>query len=166
MRPKVRRYLTHMGCSEDLAEDITADACLAILDRWDRLHADPAYSGKEPINYLYTIARREFAKRGPRYDRRRQREQLSESPSDETGAHIDRPDESARDRIGEALLELPVRLREVVWLRHVERFTTKETAAIMYASESKIKCWLAMAVKQLRRHYTTIMGEDSKETTP
>jgi RNA polymerase sigma factor (sigma-70 family) len=149
MRPKIQTFLRRCGCEAGLAEEIAADSCYEVLRRWDVLRANPAYAGKEPASYLFKIAKRGFRARGPIEDRRNDRYPLidiSDILFEEPTLTLTGTDGDVCDRVHEVLLQLPPRDRQLVWLRHIERFSTKETAAIMNMSESNVKTKLAAAL--------------------
>ncbi|GAA0969575.1 hypothetical protein GCM10009550_76420 [Actinocorallia libanotica] len=154
------RFLLRSGCERGLAEEIANDASHIVLSRWTQLRADPAYAGKEPINYLLKVAQRRFGLEGPKHERYVTGHSLIDTAStfiDDLFPVLPMPDDGICDLVQDVLLQLPVRDRQVLWLRHAQRFTLKETAEIMTARERNIRLWQANAEARFRSLYEAVL---------
>jgi RNA polymerase sigma factor (sigma-70 family) len=136
-REPIRRWLIASGCSALEAEDVVHDSILAVRERWARVR-----TLDRPQAYWYKVAWRLFAReqalQAARY--------LTGDPDERLKALPDPADAVAavdRRELAMALLrELPLRQRQVFWLRRAAGFSTKGTASILSIVPGTVKSQL------------------------
>jgi RNA polymerase sigma factor (sigma-70 family) len=154
--PRLTRYLISTGCPPQDAEEYTNDGCRIVVDRWDRLLADPKYGGRPPRAYLYKVTTQLWHRHGPREKTRREAlVDLSDSGFDVLQV-VSNSDEIAVDRVVAARIvqsafsKMPMPERQVLWLRHAEDFSTKATAGILDIPEGTVKYRLSLAIDHFK----------------
>jgi RNA polymerase sigma factor (sigma-70 family) len=137
-RNELRGYLIHVcRCPEHEADDITQDAFLAVREQWDHVR-----DYEKPKAYLYKVAERRFFRlRGQQTGKSFQGdpEPLMAAVPDPADAF------SAADNREAALAllrQLPLRQRQVLWLRNGAGFSVAETAQILSVSDGTVKSQL------------------------
>jgi RNA polymerase sigma factor (sigma-70 family) len=136
-REPIRRWLIASGCPAHEAEDAIHDSIMAVRERWGHVR-----TLNKPQAYWYKSAWRVFARglalRAARY--------YPGDPDDRLKALPDPADAAAavdRQQLAMALLrELPLRQRQVLWLRRAAGFTTEETAGILSITPGTVKSQL------------------------
>jgi RNA polymerase sigma-70 factor (ECF subfamily) len=136
-REPIRRWLIASGCPAQEAEDVIHDSVLAVREHWGYVR-----TLDRPQAYLYKVAWRVFA----RAQELRARRYLPGDPDERLKALPDPADAVAaveRRELGMALLrELPLRQRQVFWLRRAAGFSTEETAGILSIVPGTVKSQL------------------------
>ncbi|MBO0822934.1 MAG: sigma-70 family RNA polymerase sigma factor [Actinobacteria bacterium] len=155
--PRVLKYLINSGCPPPLAEEITSDGSLIVIDRWERLRADPRFAGTQPRSYQFHVSTNLWRRYGPAETRWRQG--LAGLVTDET-VRVPAPavglDEAVVDRLtAQAVVGVTLPLidrphRQVLWLRLAEQFSGPETAKILTISPGTVKSRLHYAVRRYR----------------
>ncbi|AIR97691.1 SigE family RNA polymerase sigma factor [Streptomyces glaucescens] len=136
--------LAHLLTGEaDAADDIAADALLALWHRWDRVRA-----ADHPVAYargvVANLARTRI--RGAVRERRRialfwsQREERTENP--DVAGVVD---------VQDALRRLPFRKRACVVLRHAFDLSEKDTALALGVSVGTVKSQTSKGIAELQR---------------
>jgi RNA polymerase sigma factor (sigma-70 family) len=136
-REPVRRWLIASGCPAHEAEDAVHDSVMAVRERWEHVR-----TLDKPQAYWYKAAWRVFARgqalRAARYH--------TGDPDDRLKALPDPADAVAavdHRQLAMALLrELPLRQRQVYWLRRAAGFSTEETAGILSIAPGTVKSQL------------------------
>lgn len=154
-RDQIRRFLIRAcGCPEHEADDVVQDTIMVIRDKyWERVR-----TLQKPSAYWYKIADRRFR----RTQGQLARERAYRDPQEHLRDLADPADPlSAVDLglVGMAVFrQLPLRQRQVLWLREGVGFSTKETAQILGISEGSVKSTLHDAkanLEKLRRDGAT-----------
>jgi len=136
--------LAHMLTGEaDAADDLAADALLALWQRWDRLR-----SADHPLAYargvVANMARERI--RGAVRERRRIAPFWSRHPETTSG-----PDVAAVLDVRSALARLPFRKRACVVLRHAFDLPERDTAAVLGVSVGTVKSQTSKGMAELER---------------
>lgn len=141
---RVFRLAYRMAGDEALAQDITQDTFIRAFDRIDGFRGASSLS-----TWLYAIANSVALNALRKVKRLRARE----AGLDE-GAEIGAPDRRAepdlKDRLREAIDELPVKYRNVFVLHDVEGFTHVEIAGMLGIEVGTSKAQLSRARAKLR----------------
>ncbi|MGC4957756.1 RNA polymerase sigma factor [Actinomadura citrea] len=153
--PHLRRFLQMNGCPPECADELTNDACKIVYDRWERLRDDPRFQQVLPRAYLFRVGARKWHRCRP--SEQRWRNFLTDVDNDSLNQPIT-VDTAERvvDRVvtwevvRKALAQMDVPARQVLWLRHAEDFSTRETAQILQVADGTVKYRLHGAVKQFR----------------
>ncbi|MBA2450496.1 MAG: sigma-70 family RNA polymerase sigma factor [Chloroflexi bacterium] len=148
LHPEIFRYLVrHLGGRREMAEDLTEEVFLKVLERIDKYQ----FRGLPFSAWLYRIARNHLID----HVRAQPKQPLC---SLESGAEIaERGAELVLDRqldqqeLSSALSRLTAEQQQVVKLRFLMGQTTAETAAAMEKTEDAIKKLQARGLAQLRR---------------
>lgn len=127
----------------DLADDIAADAFVALWDRWDRFAA-----AGDPLSYARGIVANIARTRIRGLVRERRRLMLA-GPLNQDLA--DDPDVPAMVDVQEALRLLPFRKRACVVLRHGLDLSERETARILGISVGTVKSQTSRGLAELNR---------------
>jgi len=144
-RNELRGYLIRVcGCPEHEADDITQDAFLAVREQWDHVR-----DYEKPKAYLYKVAvSRFFRLRGQQVGK-----YLQGDPEPLLVAFPDPADAFAaadrRDAALALLRQLPLRQRQVLWLRRGADFSIAETARILSISDGTVKSQLHDAIARI-----------------
>jgi RNA polymerase sigma-70 factor (sigma-E family) len=142
--------LAHLLTGEkDVADDLAADALVALWQRWDRLRA-----AQHPVAYargvVANLARQWTRSRG----RERRRIALFWSLDAE---HVDGPDVAVVQDVRAALTRLPFRKRACVVMRHALDLSEKDTAAALGISVGTVKSQTSKGMAELKR----LLGADT-----
>jgi RNA polymerase sigma-70 factor, ECF subfamily len=145
-REAVRSYLiSSYGCSGSTADDVLQDSILAVREYWERVR-----TLEKPAAYLYKVAGRRL--------QRQQGERAQHEPGgDCRELLLATPDPGDGYRAVEermtamALLrDLPLRQRQVLWLRRAAGFTAAQTAEILSIRPGTVKSSLHDAETRLQ----------------
>jgi RNA polymerase sigma factor (sigma-70 family) len=130
----LRSYLRACGCPAHDADDVAQDSFLAVRGQWDHVRTYDS-----PKAYLYKVAVRRFG----RLRKEQARKDFPVDPGEHAFAYPDPADAiAAADRRAEAmtlLRQLPLRQRQVLWLREAVGFSVAETADILSISAGTVK---------------------------
>lgn len=144
---RIRGYLIGIcGCAEHEADDVVQDTILLVREYWERVRAL-----QKPEAYWYKIAGRRWR----RLQGERAREHAYRDPQEhlrDIPAPAD-PLETINSGLAAMaiLRRLPLKQRQVLWLRLGLGFSTAETAGIMDISEGTVKSQLHDAKAGLER---------------
>lgn len=127
----------------DAADDLAADALVAIWHQWDRVRA-----AEHPAAYARGVVTNLARSRIRSMVRERRRVALFWA---QRSQHADGPDMPAVLDVREALRRLPFRKRACVVLRHAFDLSEKETAATLGISVGTVKSQTSRAVAELER---------------
>jgi RNA polymerase sigma-70 factor (sigma-E family) len=127
----------------DAADDLAADALLAMWRRWDRVQA-----AEHPVAYARGVVANLARSRIRALLRERHRVALFWA---QRGEQVHDPDTPAVLDVREALRRLPFRKRACVVLRHAFDLSEKETAAILGISVGTVKSQTSRGVAELER---------------
>lgn len=138
-------FYRYTGVASDVAEDLAADAVERIITKLPQLKKASAYDA-----WMWSIARNLLRS----YWRSTSRPKVVEPPSPEPS----RPDELAviaeeHREIAEALQELSLRDRELLWLREVLGLDYREIARRVDANPATIRVACHRARQRLREAY-------------
>lgn len=159
--PRVLRYCMRMTNDRRVAEEIAQETWLAV---WS------ARSGYQPNGQFIVwllVATKHRCLNVRRGDARRSRvlvaepeEGLDRTPADDPGA-LDRiiQDEERR-RVGQALAELPVPMREALTLRYAEALAYEQIAQVTGANTSTVRSRVFHGVKRLAE----LLGQSKMHT--
>jgi RNA polymerase sigma-70 factor (sigma-E family) len=125
------------------ADDLAADAMLALWHRWDRLRA-----ADHPVAYARGVVANMARNRTRRAIRERSRISLLWNGRTE---RTDEPDTAAALDVRAALARLPFRKRSCVVLRHAFDLSEKETAQALGISVGTVKSQTSKGMTELRR---------------
>ncbi|MDN3293257.1 SigE family RNA polymerase sigma factor [Streptomyces ficellus] len=136
--------LAHLLTGEaDAADDLAADALLALWHRWDRVRAadhPAAYARGVVANLARTRIRSAV----------RERRRIALFWSQHSG-HVDDPDIPSVVDVQGALRRLPFRKRACVVLRHAFDLSERDTALALGISVGTVKSQTSKAMAQLER---------------
>lgn len=149
---RVFRYLLARIGDPDLAEDITAQVFLRLIEKVGIFRIGPRDNVAIFSAWLYRLAHNKMV------DVLRSHKRTQESPL-EHAAHVvsGQTMEAVEDhldfqRVLDTLRVLNDQQREVIVLRFVEELSIAETAQIMQKSEGAVKALQHRALESLRRH--------------
>jgi RNA polymerase sigma-70 factor (ECF subfamily) len=133
--PRVLGLLTVVAGDPDIAREVTAEAFVRALERWDRVEAmdsPAAWTYRVAVNLLRRRMRRAaFEKR-----------LLPEAPAPV-------PSPAIESELWDAVRALPVRQRTAVALRYVCDLSQEEVAAIMNVAAGTVSATLTAARRRL-----------------
>ncbi|MER6622745.1 SigE family RNA polymerase sigma factor [Streptomyces sp. NPDC000931] len=136
--------LAHLLTGEaDTADDLAADALLAMWHRWDRVRA-----ADHPAAYARGVVANLARTRIRSAVRERRRIALFWSPREE---RIENPDVPGVVDVQEALRRLPFRKRACVVLRHAFDLSEKDTALALGISVGTVKSQTSKGMTELQR---------------
>jgi len=136
--------LAHMLTGEaDAADDLAADALLALWHRWDRVRA-----ADHPVAYARGVLANLARTRIRSAVRERRRVALFWS---QRGENVENPDVPAVVDVQEALRRLPFRKRACVVLRHAFDLSEKDTALALGISVGTVKSQTSKGMAELQR---------------
>jgi RNA polymerase sigma-70 factor (sigma-E family) len=136
--------LAHMLTGEaDAADDLAADALLALWHRWDRVRA-----ADHPVAYARGVVANLARSRIRSAVRERRRVALFWSQRDE---RTDDPDVAGVVDVQDALRRLPFRKRACVVLRHAFDLSEKDTALALGVSVGTVKSQTSKGMAELQR---------------
>ncbi|CAL9431585.1 RNA polymerase sigma-E factor [Streptomyces sp. enrichment culture] len=127
----------------DTADDLAADALLALWHRWDRVRA-----ADHPAAYARGVVANLARTRIRSAVRERRRIALFWSPREE---RTENPDVPGVVDVQEALRRLPFRKRACVVLRHAFDLSEKDTALALGISVGTVKSQTSKAMAELQR---------------
>ncbi|MHC0428945.1 SigE family RNA polymerase sigma factor [Streptomyces sp. O3] len=127
----------------DNADDLAADALLALWHRWDRVRA-----AEHPVAYARGVVANMARSRIRGAVRERRRITLFWTPRD---ARTDDPDIPAVVDVRAALGRLPFRKRACVVLRHAFDLSEKDTAQALGVSVGTVKSQTSKGMAELQR---------------
>ncbi|MGV9548132.1 SigE family RNA polymerase sigma factor [Streptomyces ardesiacus] len=127
----------------DAADDLAADALLALWHRWDRVRA-----ADHPVAYARGVVANLARTRVRSAVRERRRVALFWSPREE---RTEDPDVAGVVDVQEALRRLPFRKRACVVLRHAFDLSEKDTALALGVSVGTVKSQTSKGVAELQR---------------
>ncbi|WP_194910854.1 SigE family RNA polymerase sigma factor [Catenulispora rubra] len=125
------------------ADDLAADAMLALWHRWDRLRA-----ADHPVAYARGVVANMARNRTRRAIRERSRVRLLWAGRTE---RVEEPDVAGGVDVRAALARLPFRKRSCVVLRHAFDMSEKETAQALGISVGTVKSQTSKGMAELRR---------------
>jgi len=136
--------LAHLLTGEkDAADDLAADALLALWHRWDRVRA-----ADHPVAYARGVVANLARSRIRSAVRERRRISLFWSQREE---QIENPDVAGVVDVQEALRRLPFRKRACVVLRHAFDLSEKDTALALGVSVGTVKSQTSKGMAELQR---------------
>lgn len=139
--------LSRLAClltgEADAADDLAADALLALWHRWDRVRA-----AEHPVAYARGVVANLARGRIRGAARERRRIALFWSPREE---RAEAPDVAGVLDVREALRRLPFRKRACVVLRHAFDLSEKETALTLGVSVGTVKSQTSKGLAELKR---------------
>ncbi len=136
--------LAHLLTGEaDSADDLAADALLALWHRWDRVRA-----ADHPVAYARGVVANLARTRIRSAVRERRRVALFWSPREE---RTENPDVPGVVDVQEALRRLPFRKRACVVLRHAFDLSEKDTALALGVSVGTVKSQTSKGMTELQR---------------
>ncbi|MGW7281844.1 SigE family RNA polymerase sigma factor [Streptomyces sp. NPDC054844] len=136
--------LAHLLTGEpDAADDLAADALLALWHRWDRLRA-----ADHPVAYARGVVANLARTRVRTAVRERRRVALFWAQREE---RTEDPDVAGVVDVREALRRLPFRKRACVVLRHAFDLSEKDTALALGVSVGTVKSQTSKAMAELQR---------------
>ncbi|MEU9204487.1 SigE family RNA polymerase sigma factor [Streptomyces sp. NPDC048332] len=138
--------LAHLLTGEaDAADDLAADALLALWHRWDRVR-----DADHPVAYARGVVANMARTRIRSAVRERRRIALFWAPRG-AGDAVDDPDVSAVVDVQGALRRLPFRKRACVVLRHAFDLSERDTSLVLGISVGTVKSQTSRAVAELQR---------------
>ncbi|MFD4229120.1 SigE family RNA polymerase sigma factor [Streptomyces sp. NPDC058545] len=144
--------LAHLLTGEaDAADDLAADALLALWHRWDRVR-----NADHPVAYARGVVANLARTRIRSAVRERRRIALFRAPR-EGGYAVDDPDVSTIVDVQGALRRLPFRKRACVVLRHAFDLSERDTSLVLGISVGTVKSQTSRAVAELQR----LLGPDT-----
>ncbi len=143
--------------SSDGADDLAADALVAVWHQWDRVRA-----ADHPAAYARGVVANLARSRIRSLVRERRRVALFSSQGSD---HVDDPDVSAVVDVQAALVRLPFRKRACVVLRHAFDLSERETARTLGISVGTVKSQTSRGIAELERLLGPLDGEGEPPTT-
>ncbi|MFJ1895711.1 MULTISPECIES: SigE family RNA polymerase sigma factor [unclassified Streptomyces] len=146
--------LAHLLTGEaDAADDLAADALLALWHRWDRVR-----NADHPVAYARGVVANLARTRIRSAVRERRRIALFWAPrGGGDGYAVEDPDVSAVVDVQGALRRLPFRKRACVVLRHAFDLSERDTSLVLGISVGTVKSQTSRAVAELQR----LLGPDT-----
>ncbi|MFD5312944.1 SigE family RNA polymerase sigma factor [Streptomyces ardesiacus] len=141
--PQLARPPHRLRGEPDAADDLAADALLALWHRWDRVRA-----ADHPVAYARGVVANLARTRVRSAVRERRRVALFWSPREE---RTEDPDVAGVVDVQEALRRLPFRKRACVVLRHAFDLSEKDTALALGVSVGTVKSQTSKGVAELQR---------------
>nr|WP_236058442.1 SigE family RNA polymerase sigma factor [Streptomyces sabulosicollis] len=138
--------------SSDGADDLAADALVAVWHQWDRVRA-----ADHPAAYARGVVANLARSRIRSLVRERRRVALFSSQRSD---RVDDPDVSAVVDVQAALVRLPFRKRACVVLRHAFDLSERETARTLGISVGTVKSQTSRGIAELERLLGPADGED------
>ncbi|WP_344447820.1 SigE family RNA polymerase sigma factor, partial [Kitasatospora nipponensis] len=140
---ELARFAHLLTGEKDAADDLAADALLALWQRWDRLR-----EAQHPVAYARGVVANLARERIRSAVRERRRITLfwSRSPEETAG-----PDVAGVLDVRAALARLPFRKRACVVLRHAFDLSEKDTAAALGISVGTVKSQTSKGMAELER---------------
>ncbi|ALV36491.1 SigE family RNA polymerase sigma factor [Streptomyces sp. CdTB01] len=136
--------LAHLLTGEaDAADDLAADALLALWHRWDRVRA-----AEQPVAYARGVVANLARTRIRSAVRERRRVSLFWSQREE---RTENPDIAGVVDVQEALRRLPFRKRACVVLRHAFDLSEKDTALALGVSVGTVKSQTSKGMAELQK---------------
>ncbi|MEU9860782.1 SigE family RNA polymerase sigma factor [Streptomyces sp. NPDC047971] len=136
--------LAHVLTGEtDAADDLAADAMVALWHRWDRVR-----DADHPVAYARGVVVHLVRSRIRGAVRERRRVALF---WDRRSEHVDDPDVPAVVDVRSALRTLPFRKRACVVLRHAFDLSERDTAQVLAVSVGTVKSQTSKGVVELQR---------------
>lgn len=132
----------------DTADDLAADALLALWHRWDRVRA-----ADHPVAYARGVVANLARTRIRSAVRERRRIALFWSQREE---RVENPDVAGVVDVREALRGLPFRKRACVVLRHAFDLSEKDTALALGVSVGTVKSQTSKGMAELQRLLGTV----------
>jgi RNA polymerase sigma-70 factor (sigma-E family) len=123
------------------AEDLTQQALLVAMRRWDRIDDPMAYLRTTMVHLRISLWRRVLSREVPVGSR----PDPGRASSDRTEQH------AQRDALLRALARLPVRMRAVLVLRYWEDLSEEATAQILGCGTGSVKSQASRGLARLRR---------------
>lgn len=153
---KMFRFILMMAGDSQHAEDLTQETFIRAYQGFDNFEGRAKYQ-----TWLYTIAR------NVTHDFFRKKRAISFIPSffQDQPAVVDRTPEEIAELEDEtvelyrALSSLKTSYKEVIILRYIKEFSTKETSEILRCSESKVKSTMHRAMPALRKELENLRGD-------
>ncbi|WP_420000627.1 SigE family RNA polymerase sigma factor [Streptomyces boninensis] len=140
---ELARFAHLLTGEHEAADDIAADALLAVWDRWDRVRA-----AEFPAAYARGVVANMARSRIRSAVRERRRIALYWSGRSEETAD---PDVAAMVDVRRALKQLPFRKRVCVVLRHAMDLSERETALALGVSVGTVKSQTSKGMAELQR---------------
>ncbi|MGW8888968.1 SigE family RNA polymerase sigma factor [Streptomyces sp. NPDC055749] len=138
--------LAHLLTGEaDAADDLAADALMALWHRWDRVRA-----ADHPVAYARGVVANLARTRIRGAVRERRRIALFWAPRGD-GYAVDDPDVPAVVDVQGALRRLPFRKRACVVLRHAFDLSERDTSLVLGISVGTVKSQTSRGVAELQR---------------
>ncbi|WP_230992507.1 SigE family RNA polymerase sigma factor [Streptomyces endocoffeicus] len=141
--------------SSDGADDLAADALVAVWHQWDRVRA-----ADHPAAYARGVVANLARSRIRSLVRERRRVALFSSQRPD---RVDDPDVSAVVDVQAALVRLPFRKRACVVLRHAFDLSERETARTLGISVGTVKSQTSRGIAELERLLGPPDGEDEED---
>nr|WP_237498271.1 MULTISPECIES: SigE family RNA polymerase sigma factor [unclassified Streptomyces] len=139
--------LAHLLTGEaDAADDLAADALLALWHRWDRVR-----EAGHPVAYARGVVANLARTRIRSAVRERRRIALFWAPRGGDDGAVEGPDVPAVVDVQEALRRLPFRKRACVVLRHAFDLSERDTSLVLGISVGTVKSQTSRAVAELQR---------------
>nr|WP_290667789.1 sigma-70 family RNA polymerase sigma factor [Ardenticatena sp.] len=153
---RIYRYLLSKTGNVDLAEDLTSQVFVRLIERIDQYTIAPRDNIAIFSAWLYRIARNlmidEMRKRRRQTTLEANHLQQLDDPQSSIAAQVERKLES--EQVLERLEALSEEQRQVILLRFIEQYSIAETARIMGKSEGAVKVLQYRAMQNLR----TLLG--------
>lgn len=150
---RIYRLVYRMAGEDDLAQDFTQEAFLRAFQRLDQFRGDAAFS-----TWLHSIAVSVALNGLRKVDRHRKRERSLEDAARVTpGGRVAEP--GVRERIEEAVDELPGIYRTVFLMHDLEGYSHGEIAETLGVAEGTSKARLSRARAKLRKSLGDAMQE-------
>jgi RNA polymerase sigma-70 factor (ECF subfamily) len=163
--PRVYGYfVTRVGGDVHVAEDLTQETMLAVVDSHGFASAD------EPLAWLFGIARHKMLDHYRRQDRTRHRlDPLDETtletvPDSRALPDLDLERSQTRDAIVTALQDLPPRQRGAIVLRYLDGLDVPATAAMLGVSVHAAESLLARGRRTFRQRFLQVTMATRGET--
>ena len=159
LRDRMFRYAQSLLLSSAEAEDVVHDLLERMwreLDRIERLHRVDSFVMTALRNRCYDLLRRRQA------DERR-RDAVKVSSERSTEADIRRWE--ARELVRRAMASLPERQREVLHLKEIEGYPTREIAVMIGCDEAQVRVILSRGRTALRGMLQKMMNDERTTRT-
>lgn len=146
-QPAVYRYIFYQVSDATIAEDLTSEVFVRLVDKIDRF----TYRGRPLLAWLYAIARNLVTDHHRRAKLSQPLEPEKQPIADEVDVEEAVEDKLAQHRVIAAIPRLTEEQRQVILLRFIEGLDNASTASILNKSVNAVKALQHRALAALRR---------------
>jgi len=140
---EIYRYCLSHSSDTNVAEDIVAETFMKAWKHYE------AFDNKYPRAWLYTIAKnllRDHWRKKPTYEL----DERIESDKDYDNPVTNTERQMTKDRVRQAIVKLPVEMKDVVYMRCILGLSSKDTASALNISEANVRVLQHRGLKKMK----------------